>query len=118
MQHDHADDPLVKDLYMPEVQAAIAIGSNNGAAALQALNGVAKYDLGSLAPYLRGLADIETKQPNLAVGDFGAIKEHRGAFVAGRLLCSRTALEQLVKAYTLLGDRTTAARISQELQSY
>ena len=115
---DHADDPLVKALYTPEITAAIAVGAKDGATALHALQGVQKYDLGSLAPYLRGLANLETKQPNLAIGDFQAILIHRGAFVAGRLLCYPLALAQLAKSYQQLGDPTNAAIQTERLRHY
>jgi serine/threonine protein kinase len=118
LQKDHAEDPLVKDLYVPEIKAAIALGQNNGTAALAALQGLAKYDLGSLAPYMRGLADLQTKQANLAIGDFGQIIEHRGAFVAGRLLCYPMALAEMAKTYQQMGDKLNAEKYAQKLHSY
>jgi serine/threonine protein kinase len=113
-----ASNPLADKLYVPEVKAAVAIGQNNGAAALQSLQGVAQYDLGSLAPYLRGLADLQTKQPKLAVGDFKSVIEHRGAFVSGRLLCYPLALAQLSRTYAQMGDQMNAARIANQLKNY
>jgi tetratricopeptide (TPR) repeat protein len=115
---NHNDDPLASALYVPEIKAAEAIGVGKGDDALEALHGVAQYDLGSLAPYLRGLADLETKQPKLAVGDFQNIINHRGAFVAGRLLCYPMALEQLGKTYNAMGDKVNAAKVLERFHEY
>lgn len=115
---DHADDPLAKNLYAPEIQAASALGANNGAASLEALQGTAKYDLGALTAYLRGMAHLQTKQPQLAVADFGGILEKRGAFVAGRLLCYRLAMQQMERSYLAMGDSLNANKWAQKLRSY
>ena len=76
-------DTLVSNVYVPVVQASVALSKDQPQEALVALQGHESYDLISLAPYLRGLAHLKLQQPALAILDFQKIRNHRGTYLGG-----------------------------------
>jgi serine/threonine-protein kinase len=69
----------VTGYYLPDLNAALALGQLNYPAALTALAPAAPSDLISLTPYLRGLAHLGLHQPQLAIADFESVLAHHGA---------------------------------------
>jgi serine/threonine protein kinase/Tfp pilus assembly protein PilF len=103
-------DTLQNLYFVPSVEAAIAIGRDNPALAIERLRVTAPYELGgqpisldTLYPvYLRGLAYLMERNGSAAAAEFQKIVDHRGR-VAN---CSLGVLVhlQLARAYALSGD--------------
>jgi serine/threonine protein kinase/tetratricopeptide (TPR) repeat protein len=110
-------DTLVNNVYVPAIQASAALSRNQPDQALTALQGHESYDLISLAPYLRGLAHLQQKQPTLAILDFQKIRNHRGTYLGGGLITQNASTTLtyplaelgLARAYAA-GKDTAAAR--------
>ncbi|HEV2388071.1 MAG TPA: protein kinase [Candidatus Acidoferrales bacterium] len=116
---DYPSDTTVNSNWLPSVRAAIALGHNDAAQALQALQPATQYELGVPNPYnwlspmyptyLRGLALLEEKQGRQAAAAFQVILSHPGLvanFPTGAL-----AQLGLARAQVLAGD-ANAARAS------
>jgi eukaryotic-like serine/threonine-protein kinase len=117
-------DTLMQDYSLPTIRAAIELGKNNPAAAIQSLQPTAgyelvtSYELGSqpfqwLYPtYLRGLAFLKIGQGQQAAAEFQKILEHRGImmnWVTGPL-----AHLQLGRAQVMMGDKAAARKSYQD----
>jgi len=80
----YPQNTAVMEYYVPDLEAAVALGVKDPAGALNALTRVEQYDQVSLTPYLRGLAHVGIDKGPLAVADFQTVLAHRGAdFVLG-----------------------------------
>jgi serine/threonine-protein kinase len=82
LQQNFPQAAAVSQYLVPELEAAVRIGANEPAEALQLLIGVGDYDQGSLPPYLRGLAHAAVGQQPVAIVDFQTVLAHRGVAVA------------------------------------
>ena len=103
----------VKDYYLADLQAAVALGGHDSKGALAALESARTYDEISLTPYLRGLAHLGDGETALAVADFQSIIDHRGAAFIGGSNVYPMAQIGLARAYASMGDKansTTAYR--------
>jgi eukaryotic-like serine/threonine-protein kinase len=106
-----SEDTIVKFDYLPMIQAAIALHSGDGKRAIDALAASAPYELGetnasftfALYPvYLRGEANLATKQGAAAAAEFQKILDHAG--VVGNEPLAALAHLGLGRAYALAGD--------------
>ena len=80
----YPQNTAVAQYYVPDLEAAVALGARDPARALTVLTRVGQYDQVSLTPYLRGLAHVAEDEAPLAVTDFQTVVAHRGAdFVLG-----------------------------------
>jgi serine/threonine protein kinase len=80
----YPQNTAVMEYYVPDLEAAVALGVKDPVGALNALTRVEQYDQVSLTPYLRGLAHVGIDKDPLAVADFQTVLAHRGAdFVLG-----------------------------------
>jgi eukaryotic-like serine/threonine-protein kinase len=99
---------MVAQSYVPELQAAAAIGVNEPGKALQILGSMKAHDQASLTPYLRGLAHSAVGQMPLAIVDFQAVLVHRGvALVLGSNVYPMAEIEA-ARAYAGSGDTTNS----------
>jgi serine/threonine protein kinase/tetratricopeptide (TPR) repeat protein len=110
------NDTLVNNVYVPALQATVALERNQPQQALAALQGHESYDLISLAPYLRGLAHLKLQQPALAILDFQKIRNHRGTYLGGGVITQNASTTLtyplaelgLARAYAQAQDKPAA----------
>jgi serine/threonine protein kinase/tetratricopeptide (TPR) repeat protein len=122
MQKNWPRDSMVANVYVPTVQATLALNRGDAAAALQALQGHEAWDLVSIAPYIRGLAHLKLKDPASALLDFQKIRNHRGAYIGGVAITQNVSttltypLAELgmARAYVLLPDNNLARAAYQQ----
>jgi eukaryotic-like serine/threonine-protein kinase len=82
MQQDFPKNTAVAQYYVPELQAASAIGVNEPEKALASLVALQQFDDMSLTPYLRGMANAALGQMPAAIRDFQTTLARRGMDVA------------------------------------
>jgi serine/threonine protein kinase/tetratricopeptide (TPR) repeat protein len=112
------EDTSVRFSYLPALRAMIALNQSQPSKALELLQPVAPYELGShrssfgglfgnLYPsYVRGEAYLAAHRGAEAVSEFRRILEHRGIVVSDPI--GALASVQLARAYLMAGDRTHA----------
>jgi tetratricopeptide (TPR) repeat protein len=105
LQQSFPRNTRVEQSYVPELEAAAAIGVNEPAKALQVLVNVKAHGQRSLAPYLRGLAHAATGQIPLAIVDFQSVLMHRGIALATGNNVYPMAEIGLARAYAATGDK-------------
>jgi serine/threonine protein kinase/tetratricopeptide (TPR) repeat protein len=110
------DDTLLHNVWVPCVQALIALNRKTPEAAITALQAATPYELGAaqgLVPiYIRGLAYLQAKHGADAVGEFQKIVDHRGIAPTG--LEHALAKLGLGRAYVLTGDSAKAKAAYQD----
>jgi hypothetical protein len=80
---DYPQDTVISHVFLPDIDAAIALSANHAEDALAALIPAADYDILGIGSYLRGLAHLQLKQGAAAAADFNFALTHRSVF----LLC-------------------------------
>jgi serine/threonine protein kinase/tetratricopeptide (TPR) repeat protein len=112
-------DTWVQSQFVPIIRAAVCLGGNKGASAVEALAPASRYELGSLGAtlklvpiYLRGLAYLQMKQGPAAAGEFQRILDHPG--IAAIELVGALAHLGLARSYVLSGDKTKAVSAYQD----
>ena len=113
LRNNESQDAMIEPLYLPEVMGVIALKSGDTQKALTSFDSARKYDLISLTAYLRGLAHIEAKQGQLAIGDFQGVLEHRGAAFVSRNPIYALAQAGLGRAFASIGDKGNSAKAYQ-----
>jgi eukaryotic-like serine/threonine-protein kinase len=103
------EDTYFQGTLLPLIQAAFLIHGNKAAQAIDVLAPAVPFELGgstpgfrTVAPYLRGIAYLQTKQAAAATIEFQKILDHRG-LVADCFVGALAHLE-LARAYALAGD--------------
>jgi eukaryotic-like serine/threonine-protein kinase len=108
---------MLQSYWLPVVRAAIALDQGNAANAIAALQDASPCELGSPAQlpyapmypaYLRGLAQMTGKQPQLAANEFQKMLDHRsimGNSVLGPLASLRLARAKLMNGETASGRK-------------
>jgi tetratricopeptide (TPR) repeat protein len=100
---ERPDDTLAHAVYVPSVQAAVALNGGNTKNAIELLQPALPYDkANNVSTYLRGLAYLKTGQGAEAVQEFQKILDRRNSFPADPLM-SLSHLG-LGRAYALSGD--------------
>jgi serine/threonine-protein kinase len=79
LQRSYPQSTAVSQYYVTQLQAAGEIGVNEPEKALDRLAALEQYDLISLTPYLRGMANAALGQMNAAISDFRIAQAHRGS---------------------------------------
>jgi eukaryotic-like serine/threonine-protein kinase len=79
LQQDYPRSTPVMQYYVPQLQAAAEIGVNEPEKALDPLIALETEDQISLAPYLRGMANVALGQMPAAIVDFQTVLDHRGS---------------------------------------
>jgi tRNA A-37 threonylcarbamoyl transferase component Bud32/Tfp pilus assembly protein PilF len=109
------EDTIVQHNYVPTIHAQIELSRKDSAKAIEALQAVAPYELGSpaVAPfigmypvYVRGTAYLAAHEGGLAAGEFQKILDHRGVVLNEPI--GALAHLQLGRSYALEGDTTKA----------
>jgi eukaryotic-like serine/threonine-protein kinase len=82
LQSQYPNDFSVRQVYIPLIQAAVAMRRGNPQEAIAVLEPVRRYDLGSgwvfLPPYLRGMAYLDAQRNTDAAVEFQKIVDRRG----------------------------------------
>ena len=117
IRNQFPEDTIVKFIYLPTIQAELALKRNHPAQAIDVLEAAAPYELGSpgntaaftpsLYPiYVRGQAFLAAHRGNEAAAEFEKILNWRG--VVQNQPIAPLAHLGLARAYTLQGDRAKA----------
>jgi eukaryotic-like serine/threonine-protein kinase len=105
-------DTLVNHVYIPAIEAAVALRRHKPADALTALDAAASYDSVGLGAYLRGLAHLTLQDVPAAVTDFEYPATHLSMMLAASApgMPMTTPLSQLglARAYALQDDKQHA----------
>ena len=106
LQKEYPDDTVNNRIVDPWLQAAIAIDQDQPAAAIELLEKVKPYELGTFAGlmpiYDRGRAYLKMKQGKEAAAEFQRVLDHRGVDPSG--LEYPLSYLGLARAYALEGD--------------
>ncbi len=109
LQQSFPRSTMVAQSYVPELEAAAAIGVNEPGKALQILADRKARDQASLTPYLRGLAHSAVGQMPLAIVDFQTVLAHRGvALVLGSNVYPMAEIEA-ARAFAASGDKDSSS---------
>jgi serine/threonine protein kinase/DNA-binding winged helix-turn-helix (wHTH) protein/tetratricopeptide (TPR) repeat protein len=113
-------DTMMQNYSLPSIRAAIEIGKNKPAEAVQILEVAAPYELGgpsagmtssqgSLYPvYIRGLAYLKAGQGAKARAEFQKVLDHPG--IVGNFVLGALAHLQLGRARAMMGEKETARK--------
>jgi tetratricopeptide (TPR) repeat protein len=125
LARDFPEDTFVRFMYLPTLRALFSLNAHDPAAAIQALQTAARYDLalggvgfiarfGGLYPiYVRGLAYLAARQPAEAAAEFQRILDHRSIVLMDPM--DALARLQLARALALSGDAVNAKRAYSDL---
>jgi tetratricopeptide (TPR) repeat protein len=114
LAREFPEDTFVQFMYLPTLRALFSLNGRDAAAAMQALQTTARYDLalggtgfigrfGGLYPiYVRGLAYLAARQPSEAAAQFQRILDHRSIVLVDPM--DAMARLQLARALALSGD--------------
>jgi eukaryotic-like serine/threonine-protein kinase len=110
---EHPSNTLANGFELPTIRAAIEIGRNNPAKAVDILQRAVPYDLANtramLSTYQRGRAYLALHKGTEAAAEFQNIADHPG--VVGNSITGALAKLGLARAYALEGD-TAKARVT------
>jgi serine/threonine protein kinase/tetratricopeptide (TPR) repeat protein len=104
------DDTIIQGIVLPSIQAAIEYGRGNFAKAIDLLQPVTKYELGTFASldpaYLRGLTYLRLNKGAEAAAEFQKLIDHRG--VVGTSITGPLAHLGVARARVLQNDSSGA----------
>jgi eukaryotic-like serine/threonine-protein kinase len=115
---DYPADTIVQQVFLPSIAGLTALEKKQPQAALDGLAGHEAYDLVSLAPYERGLAELQLNHPLQAVANFQIVLSNRDAFLASGTITQQASLTLCValselgeaRAYAAAGDKAAAKK--------
>jgi tetratricopeptide (TPR) repeat protein/predicted Ser/Thr protein kinase len=112
----YPSDTILHGVYIPLVNATLALNRKAPDAALEALKACAPYEMGTfpamLPVHLRGLAYLQAKRGTEAAAEFQKIIDHAGVAPVGMELS--LARLGLGRAYVLTGDTAKAKAAYQD----
>jgi serine/threonine protein kinase/tetratricopeptide (TPR) repeat protein len=115
LSQDFPLDTVVQNYSLPTIRAAMKLGENDPAAAVEILRPTVKYELAdsrsfcTLYPaYIRGLAYLQMGEGLLAAVEFQKLLDHPG--IVGREVIGALARLQLARAHKLMGDQAAARK--------
>jgi len=117
LEKEFPANTVIRVYWAPTIRAAIAIHKGNARAALELLQTVAPYELGSPPPmglatlypvYLRGEACLRARQGDAAAREFQKILDH--PYLVLNFPLHALARLQLGRAQALLGDQSQSRR--------
>jgi eukaryotic-like serine/threonine-protein kinase len=115
------NDRVVQDIYLPTIHAQLALGRKNFSKAVEVLQVVARYELGSPSlipsttlypPYVRGEAYLAAHEGTKAAGEFQKILDHPGLVLNEPI--GALAHLQIGRAYAMQGDTAKARAAYQD----
>jgi len=118
----YPQDTIINHVFLPDIDAVIALSSNRPQDALTALAPAADYDILGITSYLRGLAHLALKDGTAAAADFNFPVTHRSVFVLcqvqGMNVAYPLSLLGLARAETMEGDLTKGRQQYQKFFDY
>ena len=115
--HDRPDDTLIHAVYVPVMQATVALNTGDAKKALELLKPASPYDKGTtLSLYLRGLAYLKTADAASAAAEFQKVLALYN-FAPTDLLMPFARLG-LARAYVLQGDTAKAKAAYQDVLAF
>jgi serine/threonine protein kinase/tetratricopeptide (TPR) repeat protein len=109
LEKRYPEDTLIEELFVPQARASLALKAGDPQQALVLLERVRAHDAASYAPYLRGLAYLQLKDPHNAIASFQDATRLKGvAYSVG----SPYALSclGLGRAYAMAGNKPDAKK--------
>jgi len=108
------EDTIVQFVYLPTVQAQLALNRDRATKAIEILHEAAPYELSvSLHPvYVRGLAYLAAHQGSEAASEFQKILDHRGIVLSSPV--GALAHLQIGRAFVMQGDIVKARAAYQD----
>ncbi len=102
-------DTLVQELFVPQSRGWLALKAGDPKQALAYLEHVRAHDAASFAPYMRGLAYLQLKDPANAIASFQEATRLKGqAYLIGSPY--GLSLLGMGRAYAMAGDKTNAKK--------
>ena len=105
-------DTIMQEHSLPTIRASIELDKNDPLAAIEILQAVSPYQLGSASSqtlypaYVRGQAYLRAGEGKQATAEFQKLLDHRG--LVGNFVLGALVYLQLGRAYTLAGDTAKA----------
>ena len=118
LNHEYPLDTMVQSYLLPICRAAIALQKNNPRKAIEALQVVTPYEMGTtsfgnLYPfYLRGLCFMKAGEGREAAAEFQKVLDHPG--IVGNFIIGTLARLQLGRAQAMMGDKAAARKSYQD----
>jgi eukaryotic-like serine/threonine-protein kinase len=101
--HDRPDDTLLQSVWVPTIEALVALRRNDPERALQLLNSASPYNKASYSVlYVRGLAYLKNGKGNEAVREFQKVLSLRNSFPSDPTMT--LAHLGIARGYALAGD--------------
>jgi serine/threonine protein kinase/tetratricopeptide (TPR) repeat protein len=101
--HDRPNDTLVQSVWVPTIEALVALHRNDAAKALQLLDAASPYDKGNFRVlYVRGIAYLKNGKGNEAVQEFQKVLALRNIFPSDPTMT--LAHLGIARGYALAGD--------------
>ncbi len=109
LEKRYPQDTLVQEVWVPQGRAMLALKAGDTQQALDLLERVRSHDDASIAPYLRGLAYLQLKDPHNAIVSFQKATRLKGL---AYFFNSPYALSflGLGRAYAMEGDKANAKK--------
>ena len=115
--HERPDDTLVQAMYLPTVQATVALNGGDARKAIELLKPAVPYDKATtLAIYIRGLAFLKAGQASEAAAEFQRIQALY--MYAPTDILMPFARLGLARAYVARNDTAKAKTAYQDLMAY
>jgi tetratricopeptide (TPR) repeat protein len=115
--HERPDDTLVQALYLPYVQATVALNSGDARKAIEFLKSAVPYDKATTgAIYVRGMAFLKAGQASEAAAEFQRIQALY--MYAPTDILMPFARLGLARTYVVQGDTAKAKTAYQDLLAY
>jgi len=108
-------DTIVQFSFLPRIRAQLVLNQNQAQKAVEALQAVSPYELGTgagLPIYMRGEAYLAARQHAEAAAEFQKILDHRGIVVNEPI--GALAHLQIARAHAMQGDTTKAKAAYQD----
>jgi serine/threonine-protein kinase len=115
LQKNYPQNTSVTQYFVPQLQAAIEVGANEPAKALDSLIALEEYDQVSLTPYLRGMANAALGQMPAAILDFQVVLDHRGTNFTLGSNAYPMAEAGMARAYAANHDKTSSVEAYRRL---
>ena len=126
LEKNYPLDTAVNRYWIPSIRAAVELGANHPAKAVEMLQAALPYELGNPLPqpeiggllypaYLRGQAYVQLRQASAAAAEFQKFADHRGIVMNNPL--GSLARLGLARAYALNGDEGKALEQYREFLS-
>jgi serine/threonine protein kinase len=117
LRKEHPTNALLKQYYLPVIDAAVELDKNNSSKAIVDLEGAAAYELSYWSAYLypayaRGQAYLLAHDGTAAAAEFQKLLDRKG--IVGNFVTGALAHLQLGRAYAMQGDTAKAKAAYQD----